>query len=359
MCDDDHSNPPQEVSVGIGSAACGRMSVRHRDRHSYGGTRPGEQPAAGSPRLLTGLAASIGRVTETEIQIPRPSARVSLPARGRNEERRVVVIKPAARLPRLEVAELWHFRELLATLVWRDIKVRYKQTLIGVLWAILVPLFTLVVYVIVYGKFAHFGSGNLKYPVLVIGGLLPMQYFISSLTGSGGSIVSGSSLVSKVYFPRVLLPLAAITVPAVDFCMSFSVMIGVMAWYGTWPSSLVAFASPLFLALAFVTVLGLGLFLASVNVRFRDVQYAVPVFLQVLPLLSGVPYAIRTLPEKWQWILAFNPMSTVITGWRWTMLGAAAPDPWQAAVSVAVALVFFVTGLVYFRMSEAQFVDRM
>jgi len=298
-------------------------------------------------------------VTETEIQLQRPTVRTAPTGSNDDRDRRVVVIKPAARLPRLEVAELWHYRELLATLVWRDIKVRYKQTLVGVLWAILVPVFTLIVYVIVYGKFAHFGSGNLKYPVLVIGGLLPMQYFTSSLTGSGGSIVSGSALVSKVYFPRVLLPLAAVTVPAVDFLMSFSVMIGVMAWYNTWPSSLVALIAPVFLMLAVVTALGLGLFLSAVNVRFRDVQYAVPVFLQVLPLLSGVVYAIRTLPDKWQWILAFNPMSTVITGWRWTMLGAAAPDPRQAAVSVAIAAVLFVSGLAYFRASEAQFADRM
>jgi lipopolysaccharide transport system permease protein len=313
--------------------------------------------------LTSGLpadtAASIGRMTETEVQIRRPAAGAPISAPSERGDRRVVVIKPPARFPRLDLPELWHYRELWATLVWRDVKVRYKQTFIGVAWAILVPLFTLVVYVIVYGKFAHFGSGNLKYPVLVIGGLLPMQYFTSSLTGSGGSIVAGNALVSKVYFPRVLLPIAAVTVPAVDFVMSFSVMLGVMAWYHAWPVSAVAVLAPLFLLLALVTALGIGLFLAAVNVRYRDVQYAVPVFLQVLPLLSGVPYAIGTLPHKWQWFLAFNPMSTVISGWRWTMLGGGAPDPRHAAVGVAVAAICFATGLSYFRAFEPQFADRI
>ena len=297
---------------------------------------------------------------ETEVQIRRSTPRVSIrPVPEGDRDGRVVVIKPPARLPRLDVAELWRYRELWATLVWRDVKVRYKQTLIGVAWAILVPLFTLVVYVIVYGKFANFGSGNLKYPVLVIGGLLPMQYFTSSLTGAGGSIVAGNALVSKVYFPRVLLPVAAVTVPAVDFLMSFSVMLGVMAWYDSWPTSAVAALAPVFLLLALVTAFGIGLFLSAVNVRYRDVQYAVPVFLQVLPLLSGVPYAIGTLPQKWQWFLAFNPMSTVITGWRWTMLGGGAPDPAHAAVGVAVAAVCFAVGLTYFRSFEPQFADRI
>src|SRR4029077_16575533 len=187
-------------------------------------------------------------------------------------------------------------------------------------------MFTLVVYVVVYGRFAKFPAGGLKYPVLVIGGLLPMQYFTSSLTGAGMSIVRGTSVFSKVYFPRVLLPLAAVLTPAVDFFMSFTVMLGVMAWYGAWPRSAVALVAPLFLAIAMLTAFGLGLFLSAVNVRFRDVQYAVPVFLQVLPLLSGVPFAIDRIPQKWQWLLALNPMSTVITGWRWAMLGGHPPD---------------------------------
>ena len=277
----------------------------------------------------------------------------------RSRSERVVVIEPAKRWPRLDVAELWHYRELLGTFVWRDIKVRYKQTVVGVAWALLVPMFTLVVYVVVYGRFAKFPAAGLPYPVLVIGGLLPMQYFTSSLSGSGASIVGGSSLVAKVYFPRVLLPLASVVTPVIDFTMSFSVMLGVMAWYGSWPSSVVAVIAPLFLLLALVTAFGLGLFLAALNVRYRDVQYAVPVFLQVLPLLSGVPFAIDAIPQKWQWILAFNPMSLVISGWRWTMLGASAPDPAKAAISVGVVVLLFIGGLGFFRSSEPRFADTL
>jgi lipopolysaccharide transport system permease protein len=305
--------------------------------------------------------ASIVGVTDTELQLPE-AAPARVPARedgDRSRVSRVVTIEPAKRFPRLEVAELWHYRELLGTFVWRDIKVRYKQTVVGVAWALLVPMFTLLVYVVVYGRFAKFPAGGLKYPVLVIGGLLPMQYFTSSLSSSGMSIVGGSSLVSKVYFPRVLLPLAAVLTPVVDFTMSFSVMLGVMAWYGSWPTSAVAVLAPLFLGFALVTAFGLGLFLSAVNVRYRDVQYAVPVFLQVLPLLSGVPYAIDKIPEKWQWILAVNPMSTVISGWRWSMLGATAPDPRKAAISVFVVVLLFLGGLAFFRSSEPRFADRL
>jgi len=297
-------------------------------------------------------------VTEAELEEPRsrPAPQVAREAEGR-EPARVVVIKPAPRWPHLDVAELWHYRELLATLVWRDIKVRYKQTVIGVAWAILVPLFTLVVYVIVYGKFAKFPSGNLKYPVLVASGLLPMQYFTSALTGSGSSVVAGASLVSKVYFPRVLLPLAAVVVPAVDFVLSFAVLLGVMAWYGSWPTGATLALAPVFLVLALVTALGFGLFLSALNVRFRDVQYAIPVFLQVLPLLSGVVFAINRIPEKWQWILSVNPMSTVITGWRWALLGASPPDLPKAALGVAISVAVFLAGLAFFRSSEPRFAD--
>ena len=312
--------------------------------------------------MPAGTTASIVRVTDTELQIREAiPARPVLQQEAAGRGARLVVIEPARRWPRLDIAELWHYRELLLTFVWRDIKVRYKQTWIGVAWAILVPVFTLVVYVVIYGKFAKFPAGKLQsqYPVLVIGGLLPMQYFMSSLTGAGASIVGGASLVSKVYFPRVLMPLAAVLTPIVDFVMALSVMIGVMAWYGAWPKGPIALLAPAFLALALVTALGLGLFLSAVNVRFRDVQYAVPVFMQVLPLLSGVPFAVDRIPTKWQWILAINPMSTVITGWRWVILGGAAPDARRTAISVAVVILLFVVGLAFFRRSEPRFADNI
>jgi lipopolysaccharide transport system permease protein len=270
---------------------------------------------------------------------------------------RVTVIKPAPRWPSLELPELWHFRELLGRLVWRDVVVRYKQTFLGVAWAILVPIFTAVVYVIVFGKFANFPSGDVPYPSLVIAGVLPMQYFASALTGSSLSLAGNLQLVTKVYFPRTLLPLAAVIVPFVDFLVGLPVLIALMWYYDTWPGGWEVLLAPAFMALAVLTALGLGLFLSAVNVRFRDVRYMIPVFLQVLPLLSGVMYDVSQIPVKWQWVLAFNPMTTVISGWRWAILDSAPPDPAQAALGVGVAAALLVFGLAVFRSSEPRFAD--
>jgi len=267
------------------------------------------------------------------------------------------VIKPASRWPHLDVAELWHYRELLQTLVWRDVVVRYKQTFLGIAWAILVPLFTAVVYIIVFGKFADFPAGEVSYPVLVIGGVLPMQYFASSLTGSSLSLAGNLQLVTKVYFPRALLPLAAVIVPMVDLFVGLPVLLALMWIYETWPGGLEVLMAPLFLALALMTALGAGFFLSALNVRYRDVRYMIPVFLQVLPLLSGVMYAVEQIPEKWQWILAFNPMTAVIAGLRWAALDAPAPNLAHTAVGVGVALVMFFVGLAVFRSSEPRFAD--
>lgn len=297
------------------------------------------------------MSASKLEVADTTASPTRPVAEPEL------RSDRTVVIKPASRWPRLDVGELWHFRELLLTLVWRDVVVRYKQTFLGVAWAILVPVFTAVVYIIVFGKFAKFPAGDVPYPALVIGGVLPMQYFASSLTGSSLSLAANLQLVTKVYFPRALLPLAAVIVPMVDFLVGLPVLIALMWIYETWPGGFEALAAPVFMALALFTALGAGFFLSALNVRYRDVRYMVPVFLQVLPLLSGVMYAVEAIPEKWQWILAFNPMTAVIAGLRWSVLDAGAPDLRHTAIGVAVSLVLFFGGLAVFRSSEPRFAD--
>ena len=270
-----------------------------------------------------------------------------------------MVIRPARRWPHLDVSELWHFRELLARLVWRDVSVRYKQTFLGVAWAVLVPVFTAAVYVVIFGKFAQFPAGekNTAYPSLVLAGVLPMQYFASALTGSSMSLASNLQLVTKVYFPRTLLPLGSVIVPLVDFLVGLPVLIALMWYYDTWPNGPKVLLAPLFILLAMVTVLGLGFFLSAVNVRYRDVRYMIPVFLQVLPLLSGVMYAVEAIPTKWQWVLAFNPLTAVIAGWRWAVLDAATPNVGQTAIGVTVALVLFVAGLAVFRSSEPRFAD--
>ncbi len=286
---------------------------------------------------------------------PRPSAVANGAADV--DVSRVTVIRPASRLPRLDVGELWHYRELLWTLVWRDVSVRYKQTFLGVAWAILVPAFTALVYVIVFGKFANFPAGSTPYPSLVVAGVLPMQYFASALSLAGLSLLSNLPLVTKVYFPRTLLPFAGVLVPLVDFVIGLPILLFLMWKYDTWPGGWKVLTAPLFMLLAVVTVLGISLLLAAVNVRYRDVRYMIPVFLQVLPLLSGVMFAVDQIPVKWQWILSFNPMTGVIAGWRWAVLDANAPDPGQLAVGVAVALVLFVVGLAVFRSSEPRFAD--
>jgi lipopolysaccharide transport system permease protein len=269
----------------------------------------------------------------------------------------VFVIKPASRWPHLAVSELWHYRELLATLVWRDVAVRYKQTFLGVAWAILVPIFTTVVYVIVFGKFADFPAGSTPYVSLVIAGVLPMQYFAAALTGSSMSLASNLPLVTKVYFPRTLLPLAAIIVPFVDFLVGLPVLAVTMWRDQTWPAGWEVLTAPLFIGLAMLTALGAGLFLSAVNVRYRDVRYMIPVLLQVLPLLSGVMYDVSQIPVKWQWILAFNPMTTVIAGWRWAVLDGSAPDPAQATLGFVMGAAIFLVGLAVFRSSEPRFAD--
>ncbi len=270
---------------------------------------------------------------------------------------RVAVIRPASRVPRLDIGELWHYRELLWTLVWRDVAVRYKQTFLGIAWAILVPAFTALVYVIVFGKFANFPAGSTPYPSLVVAGVLPMQYFASALSLASLSLLSNLPLVTKVYFPRTLLPLGGVCVPLVDFVVGLPVLVVLIWKYDTWPSGWETLTAPLFILLAVVTVLGISLFLAAVNVRYRDVRYMIPVFLQVLPLLSGVMFAVDQIPTKWQWILSFNPMTSVIAGWRWAVLDASQPHWGQVAVGVAVGSVLFLVGLATFRSSEPNFAD--
>ena len=234
---------------------------------------------------------------------------------------------------------------------------RYKQTFLGVAWALLVPAFTATVYIVVFGRFAKFPHGTTPYPVLVVAGVVPMQYFASAVTNSSSSLMSNLALVTKVYFPRVLLPLAGVVVPLVDLIVALPVMITVMAIYGSWPNGLAGATAPLFVLLAVVSALGIGFLLATINVRWRDVPYMIPVFLQVLPLVSGVMYALNQIPAKWQWLFSVNPMSSVIAGWRWSMLGEATPNWGQMSVSVSVAVLLFLFGLGVFRTFEPRFAD--
>jgi lipopolysaccharide transport system permease protein len=242
-------------------------------------------------------------------------------------------------------------------LVWRDVVVRYKQTFLGVTWALLVPALTTTAYVIVFGKFANFPHGNTAYPALAAAGVIPMQYFTSALTLSSMSLVTNLPLVTKVYFPRILLPLGAVAVPLFDLIIGLPVLLVLMAVYDTWPDSLAVLLAPAFLALAYVTALGIGFLLSTFTARWRDVPYMIPVFLSILPLVSGVMYALDQIPVKWQWLFSLNPMAGVIAGWRWALLGEATPNWGQMAVSVSVGIIIFVSGLAIFRSYEPRFAD--
>jgi lipopolysaccharide transport system permease protein len=270
---------------------------------------------------------------------------------------RVTQIRPATRWPRLDLRELWAYRELLGILVWRDLKVRYKQSFIGATWAIFQPALIAAVYTIVFGRFAKFPSGGIDYPVFVFAALLPWMYFSSALTTGSTSLVANVNLVTKVYFPRLLLPGATVFVPLVDLALGCVVLVPLMTYYDVLPNGMIALASIGFVLLTALTALGAALWLSAVNVRYRDVPQAIPVFMQVLPLLSGVPFAINGVPEKWQWILSLNPMTSVISGWRWALIDAPEPEWGQVGLGVTVAVLLFLAGLTYFRSSEPRFAD--
>ena len=301
--------------------------------------------------------ASIERVTETQVPVRDVSDEaLAASSAGPAVTARVTVIRPPARWPHLDLRELWHFRELLARLAWRDIAVRYKQTSIGVAWAILQPFLTMVVFTIVFGKFGNFPSKGLQYQIFSYSALLPWIYFSSSVSSSSSSLVSNRALVTKIYFPRVMLPLAGVTVPIVDFLLAFGILVGMWAWFDVWPTAAIVFA-PLFLLMALVTALGVGLLFSAVNVRYRDVPYLIPFLLSLWMYFSGVVYALDKLAEWQQWVLALNPMTAVINGFQWGVVGTEPPQLGQTLVSVGAMTVMFVVGLTYFRRFEPKFAD--
>jgi lipopolysaccharide transport system permease protein len=285
-----------------------------------------------------------------------PAARDGSESAVSGRQTAITVIRPPTGLPRLDVLELWRFRELAFRILWRDIKVRYKQTAIGVAWALLQPFLTMVVFTFVFGRFAGFPSEGLPYPVFVLSGLVLWTYFQQAVATSGTSLASNVALVTKVYFPRTLLPLSAVSVPIVDFVLSLSVLAGVMVWYSVGLAATFALA-PAFLGLAVVTALGVGFFFSALNVRFRDVPFAIPFVVQIWLYLSPVIYPTGALPTVWEWVLALNPMTAAITGFRWALLGTSAPEPGQLLVSVVSAILIFLAGLAFFRRTEATFAD--
>ena len=272
------------------------------------------------------------------------------------------VAKPRIRLQRsdgwraLNLNELWRYRELLYFLSWRDIKVRYKQTALGVLWAILQPLLTMVVFSIFFGKLAKVPSDGVPYPIFAFAALVPWTIFVNALTQSSNSLVQSANLLKKVYFPRLLIPMSSVLAGAVDFVFAFIVLVAMMLYYGVVPTVNVLWL-PFFLILTCGTALGVGLWLSAMNVKFRDVRYTVPFLTQFWLFATPIAYPSSLLPDPWRTLYGFNPMAGVVEGFRWALLGTqAAPGP-MILVSVGVACLVLMTGLYYFRRLERTFAD--
>ncbi len=268
------------------------------------------------------------------------------------------VIRPSGGRPSLDLGEVWAYRELLGMLAWRDVSVRYKQSVAGIGWAVFQPLMTMVIFTIIFGKFAKLPSDGLPYPVFAYCALLPWNYFSQSLTGSSDSIVGSSYLITKVYFPRLVLPLGKVTSGLIDFGVAFVILLGMMAWYGIAPTFGILLL-PVFMLVAMLTALGVGLWFTALNVKYRDVRFIVPYIAQFWLFASPVAYSTSLVPEKWRWLYGLNPMVGVIEGFRWALLGKAAPDFGMMLASFGAVCMVLVTGLYYFRRMEETFADNV
>ncbi len=256
----------------------------------------------------------------------------------------------------LRLSELWDYRELLYFLTWRDIKVRYKQTVLGAAWAIIQPFFTMLVFSMFFGRLARVPSDGIPYPVFCYAALVPWTFFANGLTQSSNSLVGSSNLITKVYFPRLTIPLATVFSGVIDFCLAFLLLIGMMIFYGLIPTVNIVWL-PLFLLLALVTSLGVGLWLAALNVQFRDVRYVVPFVNQFWMLATPIAYPSSLMREKWRLIYGLNPMAGVVEGFRWALLGVnTTPGP-MLIVSSLAAVILLMGGAFYFRRMEKTFAD--
>ncbi|MBI2458106.1 MAG: ABC transporter permease [candidate division NC10 bacterium] len=255
-----------------------------------------------------------------------------------------------------QLRELWQARELLYFLAWRDFKVRYKQTVLGAAWAIIQPLFTMVVFSIFFGYLGKMPSDGIPYPIFTYCALLPWSLFAHALNESSNSLVNNQNLITKVYFPRLIIPMAPLFVGLVDFGIAWTILIGMMFFYGIVPG-LAALATPLFVLLALLTALAVGMWLAALNVQYRDVRYTIPFLTQLWLFATPVAYPSSLLPEPWRSLYGLNPMAGVVEGFRWSLLGRpSAPGPLIAASSAAV-LVLLIGGLWYFTRMEETFAD--
>lgn len=265
-------------------------------------------------------------------------------------------IKPPSKWQAIDLREIWQYRELLYFLAWRDVRVRYKQTVIGAAWAILQPFMTMVVFSVIFGILMEIPTNGVPYPVFSYVALLPWTFFASALTRSGNSLIYDANLISKVYFPRLIIPIAAVISMLIDFVIAFVILIAMMLFYGIVPSMLI-FSLPVFAILAFITALGLGLWLSALNVKYRDIAYVIPFLVQFWLFITPVLYPITIIPKNWQFIYSLNPMVGVIEGFRWALLGQQNIPFILLLLSSLVVLAVFISGLFYFRRMEYEFAD--
>jgi len=275
---------------------------------------------------------------------------------GAPENRAELIIKPVEGWRAIDFRELWAYRELLYFLVWREIKVRYKQTVLGAAWAVIQPFFTMVVFSVFFGTLAGVPSDGIPYPIFAYSALLPWQMFENGINKAGASLVSGRNLLTKVYFPRITVPLAPILASFVDFLLAFVVLIGMMVYYGMRPTSAI-WTLPLFLLLTMITAIGVGLWTAALNVAYRDVGYLIPFVMRVWFFITPITYASSIVPEQYRLLYSLNPMVGVVEGFRWAMLGVGNPPTSIFIGAIVISVILMITGALYFRRMERTFAD--
>ncbi len=291
--------------------------------------------------------------TETESVTSRA---INPSTRGGSSKSSKIVITPSHGWLSLNLAELWRYRELLYILAWRDVKVRYKQTVIGIAWAIIQPFFSMVVFSLFFGRLTQMPSDQIPYPIFSYAALVPWTFFANGLSESANSLVGSANLLKKIYFPRLIIPIAAIISGVIDFALAFLVLLGMMFYYGITPTANIVWL-PLLILLAFTTALGVGLWLSGLNVQFRDVRYIVPFLVQFWLFATPIVYPSSVIPPEWRLLYAINPMVGVVEGFRWSLLGTnTAPGP-IILVSALAALLLVISGAFYFRRWEKTFAD--
>lgn len=274
-----------------------------------------------------------------------------------SHEPHTVYIKPSKGLAALNLRDLWIYRELIFFMVWRDVKVKYKQTLLGMAWAVIQPVMTMLVFSFLFGRVAKLPTEGIPYPVFAFAALLPWGLFVTALNQGSRSLVAHNNMVTKIYFPRLILPMSSVFAGLVDFAIAFVILVGLMFYYQVTPAWNLLWTLPLFLLLAIVTALGVALWLSAINVQYRDVNQALPFLTQFWLFATPVAYSASVISEKWQVVYSLNPMAGVVNGFRWALLGTGAGPDTALWVSVGISILIFISGLFYFRSMEKTFAD--